>query len=182
MAWAIRHRRPVSDTALIRLLATSVLTALLAAGAHVVAGGALPRTPGTLLGVAGLLAASAWLAREAGRRTRGVSATAALVLTGQGGLELLVWCSGQRVRDPLLAVGAHAVAALVLIVLTLGIERVVADLCAAADRSVPVLCWSTVPEPAVRHAPVDVVDHDPDPAVVRWWAEQRPVRGPPLPL
>ena len=172
----------MSDAALCRLLVTSVLTALLVAGAHVVAGGALPRTTGALLGAAGLLSASAWLAREVGRRTRGVSATAALVLTVQGGLELLLWCSGRGVRDPLFAVGAHAAAALVLIVLTLGIERVDADLRAAADRSFPVLCWSTVPGPAVRRAPVDVVDHDPDPEVVRWWPEQRPVRGPPLPL
>lgn len=182
MARPLGHRRAVRDAGLPRLLTTSMLAVLLAAGAHLAAGGAVPRTSEVLLGSVGLAGANAWLACKIGQRTRGLSPAVALVSIGQGSLELLLWFSGHGVRDALLAAGLHAAAALVLVVLALGIERVAADLRAVADRSLPLLYWSKGPEPAARCGPVEVNGRDADPTDASWWPELCPVRGPPLAL
>lgn len=176
------HRGSVRDAALPRLLAASVFAVPFGVGAHLAAGGAVPRNIGVLLGCVGLIAGSPWLADAVGRRTRGLLPAVGLVGTGQGGTELLLWCSGHGVRAPLLAVVLHAAAALVVTVLALGIERAATDLGAAADRSLPVLCWSTGPEPAVRDGLIAVTGNEDGPTDASWWPKLCPVRGPPLPL
>lgn len=182
MSRALGHRVPMNDAALPRLLATSAVAMVLAAGAHLTAGGAAPRTVEVLLSAVGLVAASTWLAGAVGRRTRGLSGTAASLAAGQGGMELLLWSVGHGVGDPLLAAGLHAGAVSVLVVLVLGVARVEADVQSAADRSLSGLCGSEGPTQPASRGPLEVTAYNADDAGAPWWPEACPARGPPLPI
>lgn len=164
-----------------RLLTASTLAVLLAAGAHLAARGTVTPTAEVVLAATTLMGSSTWLVREIGRRTRGLSASAAPVVAGQGVLELVLWSCGQGVRDPLLAAGLHAGAGLVLLVLVLGPDRVATDLRAVADRALPALCWSRRPNLAAGHEPIEIIGLA-EPADPRGWPALHPVRGPPIPL
>lgn len=174
------HRHPAVHGARPRLAVVSVLAVLFAVGTHLAAGGTVMPAADILVVAAVLAGSSTWLAEQVGRRTRGMAAAAAAVGAGQGGLDLLLRATGQSVRDPLLAAGLHAGATIVLVILVLGVERVVADLSAVVDRSLPAVCWSRGPSAASSGAVVRAVG-DADDAVARWLPARCPARGPPLP-
>lgn len=181
MATPLRRRLSVTELGPSRVVGTAALAVLLALGVHLLAGGVLPQAGEGLVGGAGLTAVATWLGGQVGRRTRGLSASTALLLVGQGALEVLLWTSGHTVLDPLLAVVLHSAAAVVLVVVVLGLDRVSAELEVATERILPRLCWSPVPDSGRRRGV--------SPAVARragldggcWGPAGGPVRGPPLP-